>query len=139
MSARIRGRSLAVLGMTNKCIFVHNPYSRPFVGRKIHPKITFVVAPLDVVSGFIFFNELVFQDQRFFGVGGDNKVDVGNIFHQIALKSTAVFNEVGLYAIPQIYCFSDIQKMPAGILEQVRAGFLGEGFDSCGQFFVHPY
>ena len=110
----------AVVGKTP-----HKPQGREgLLEIKAEAEKIFVVPEPHVKARSVLFDEITFQDQRFPGLGGEDKIHLGCLFqHQGCLGVVFLrLFEVGGQAVPEVRGFAHVKHPAAGILEQINPG-----------------
>ena len=90
--------------------------------------IALIVFKKNIILGFVFLNQIVFQQQRFQLGFGDNDFKVINIGNQIPRLVIVLFNgaEVTVDTAFQIFCLAYIYDFSVFVFHEIDAGLLSE-------------
>ena len=86
-------------------------------------QVTLIVLKPYIVAWLVLFNEIIFQNQRFFGVGRNQGFDVFDAADQeLNLRALVAAVEIGAYARAQVICLADVNDLPTLLSHQINAG-----------------
>ena len=88
-------------------------------------RITFVIFEANVVSGFVFFNKIVFEYYSFLLGIGDDKINIRNGRGKFSeFLGWRMRNEIRSHAIAQIVSFSNVDNGAFTIPKDIYTGFI---------------
>jgi hypothetical protein len=107
---------------------------------KPQKRVGLIIPQLDIVTGPVFLDEIIFKDEGlFFGIS-DNRVNVRHPFqHGQGLCVLPIgLLKIGTHPVLDVPCLADIEDRSLFVLEKVDPGARREMIDSlAGKIFVH--
>src|ERR1041384_6551982 len=104
--------------------FTRGKNTRPRMPRShFNAEITFVVLQPNIIAGLVLLDQVVFEDQRLFVRGGNQRLEILDALHQeLHLRSLVRAVEISAYTRAQILRLADINHLTRLVSHQVDAG-----------------